>query len=240
LGAKVPPYRPPPQGVSKPSAATYWGANEPGRNGVVGPKPAPPLKEPSVWDPASSYPFQPYYDEDERVEGVFRQFLKQAPKEWHNYVRLTGGGTKDKMLSHLLEYDTQLYQYHWDNYDKNQKIKAANAWLQVEFRFHRLVITNYSIAMSVQPASPNGQPKSWKLEGSLDGNQWTLLMKETNSQKFRDQKQGLATFPVVPVPKIAYSHFRLTQLENFAKVGAPNYGEMRFNAIEFYGALHKT
>jgi hypothetical protein len=233
-------YRSPPVSPSKPN---YWGAAEPApvpaRGAPVPARQVPP-KEPSIWDATSAYQFQTHYDANQQVEGVFRHFLREVPNEWREHIKLTGGGPKDKMLPRLLEYDAKLFDSYWGNFDKHHKIKTTNAWIQVQFLSHTLTITNYSIAASLRAGTANSQPKSWKLEGSPDGNHWTLLVNEKNCQRFRDQPQLLVTFPVVPVPQVPYSHFRLTQIENFAPRSALNYGEMRISAIELYGVLHKN
>jgi hypothetical protein len=231
----VVPYAPPrvPQALPRPFSPEY-----------IAPRAQPPPPEPrtrtvSIFHPQSEFKFYEHYDEDQRLDGVFALFTRERPHDWPDYLELAGGGTKEKMLSHILEFaEHLLFEYHWDNYDSREKIKASNAWLSVRFTCHRLVLSHYTIATSGKQFPHNSQPKSWKVEGSLDGRSWTLLAQVRKSERFKDKRMALATFAVTEKVRTPFSHFKLTQLENCAKAGAPNVGEMRINAIEFYGTLH--
>jgi hypothetical protein len=207
-------------------------------SGSSAPKPEPPKKV-SIFNPTAEFRYLDHYDRDQIIDGVFHQIIREQRNDWHNYVYLSGGGTKEKMLPHLFEFDADhLFEYHWDNYDSRERIKPANAWLQVQFPFHSFVLTHYTIATSGKQFPFNSQPRSWNLEGSADGKNWTLLAQVRREDRFKEQTMALATFSV-PRVRQAFTHFKLTQLENFAKQGAANYGEMRINAIEFYGTLYK-
>jgi hypothetical protein len=200
---------------------------------------AEPPRKVSIFNPTVEFRFLEHYDRERIIDGVFREITREQRHEWSNYVYLTGGGTKEKMLAHLFEFDPDhLFEYHWDNYDAKEKIKPANAWLQVQFPFHTFVMTHYTIATSGKQFPFNSQPRSWNMEGSADGKNWIVLAQVRRDDRFREQTMALATFPV---PKIRqpFSYFKLTQIENFAKQGAPNFGEMRINALEFYGILYK-
>jgi hypothetical protein len=204
------------------------------------PAPAPEVrpKTVSAFSAQTEFKFYDQYDEEEVINGVFAQFRRERPNDWANWIQLSGGGTKDKMLPHVLEYDQDLlYEFHWDNYDTKERIKASNAWLIVRLTSHRLQLTHYTIATSGKQHPYNSQPRSWRIEGSLDGKSWTLLAQVRRSDRFKDKRAALATFAVTERVRTAFSYFKLTQTENCAKPASSNAGEMRINALEFYGIL---
>jgi hypothetical protein len=220
------------------SASAPANAAKPPAPSRAAPAPAP-SKKVSIWNATAEFRYLDNYDREQIIDGVFNQIIREQSRDWNNYVYLTGGGTKDKMLCHVFEFDhDHLFEYHWDNYDSREKIKPANAWLQVQFPFHSFMVTSYTIATSGKQFPFNSQPRSWNLEGSMDGKSWIMLAQVRKEDRFKDQTMALATFPVTKIRK-PFCYFRLTQLENFAKQGAANFGEMRINALEFYGTLYK-
>lgn len=215
------------------------------------PAPAPPIapqqpatqakpKEPqTIFTAVGEYRWQPSFDDEESpvMNGVLSHIRAERPRDWSSYIHVTGGGTKEKMLPHILEFgEDEIFMFHWDNYHATEGIRKENAWLKITLPQHKLVLTNYTIATSTAKCS--SQPKTWKLEGSNDGRTWTLLSHVRDSNRLK-KKKVIATFPVTAKAQIAYTSFRLTQLENWAKRNAENSGEMRINAIEFYGTLMK-
>ena len=182
------------------------------------------------------FKWNPDWDENEEdpvINGVFSYIIRTWPKTWQDLIEVDGGGTKQKMLIHLFEYK-QIFKFHWDSYDSKVGIKPENAWLQLHLTAHQLVLKHYSIATSVTRV--NSQPKSWRLEASNDGQTWVCISTVRGYQKTKTAKQIVFTTPIQA--RVApYSYFKLIQTENWSKANAANAGELRINAIEFYGTL---
>jgi hypothetical protein len=195
----------------------------------------------SIYDSVIEFKFYAKYDDDYIFDGVLNGIKKEVGERWQEWIILSGGGSKERHLPHILDYDReQLFERYWDNYDTKDGIKASNAWLKVQFAQHKLILTHYSVATSSKQYPFHSQMRSWRLEGSMDGkNNWVVLSSYMKSDRLKE-KEAMATFSVTGGKQTqGYSYFRLVQIENFAKAGATNMGEMKINALEFYGTLIK-
>ena len=227
----------------KPVAKDFYASSHEQRGGYLPPtrhyseQKLPPRESSTPSSPAEEKEFKwvpSWDDEDEPImSGVLANIIRERPRDWAEYIEVTGGGTKQKMLFNLFEYH-QIFKFHWDSYDVNAGIRPENAWLQVHLTHHQLVLKHYTIATSV--ARVNSQPKSWRLEASSDGVSWMTISTVRGCQKTKSSKQTIITTAIqTRVP--AYSYFKLVQTENWARANAPNAGELRVNAIELYGIL---
>lgn len=178
-----------------------------------------------------------YRGEKDEFNGVFAFFKKDYPPyDFSQYVQVTAGGDHPKQAYHLFDYD-DIWSFHWNTYSTRDYSIIQNAWLMIHFPYHRLLIDHYTLASTckVQNKMLDGlQPKSWKLEGSNDQQQWTLLSLVRNSIAMKEV-DAVATFPTKSQEH--FSYFKLTLIENGAKPTKPFANQLKLNAIEFYGYL---
>jgi hypothetical protein len=105
-----------------------------------------------------------------------------------------------------------------------------NQWLCYDFQRMRVTPTHYSIR-SVQTARPgDANLKSWVVEGSADGGEWTQLDRQTKRFALNDAA-ALATFPVGHSEQVRFVRLRQTG-ENHA--GGHS---LLISAFEIYGYL---
>lgn len=154
-----------------------------------------------------------------------------------DFLRLDGGGPKTAHLWQLLPSVLQgPFDRFWSNYD-SVKQKPGDAWLQITFPQHSVLLTHYSLASSLKAPGCNPQPRAWTLFG-VDGTRKVELSKELNSLAFREHKNNVKTFRVRGGQQ--FSSFRLEQTLNWCKPGDEGDGELRLNGIELYGELRKN
>ena len=103
-----------------------------------------------------------------------------------------------------------------------------NSWFIVHFHRHLISITHYS--MRTQSNHGCEHPKSWKIEGSLDGENWNLI-DEKNEYTELSGANILRTFRATNRGR--YSYFRVNQ------TGINSSGSNYFDLgkIEFFGTL---
>ena len=113
---------------------------------------------------------------------------------------------------------------------------AAKSWVGVELSNHTLQLSHYTLRNTDNSEVRNLSMRSWKLEGSRDGKQWTLL-DERNHDSTLNQKSQTVTH-AVPQSNTGsqyYSHFRLTQTAANSGGGQ----QLCMGGVEMYGRLRK-
>jgi hypothetical protein len=101
----------------------------------------------------------------------------------------------------------------------------SNAWLCYDFKDRRVSLTYYSMRSAFTRF-----PKSWVIEGSLNGTSWTQVDERMNTTDLKGQNR-VATFPV---SRIVDSHFIRLRM-----IGPNHSGGWYFwlSAVEFFGTL---
>ena len=113
---------------------------------------------------------------------------------------------------------------------------AAKSWIGVELSNLTLQPSFYTLRNTDNTEARNLSLRSWKLEGSKDGKQWTQL-DERNHDNTLNQKSQTVTL-AVPQSTAAsqyYSHFRLTQTAANSGGGQ----QLCVGGVEMYGRLRK-
>jgi hypothetical protein len=96
-------------------------------------------------------------------------------------------------------------------------------WFSWDFGEMRLYPTHYTLVAC--------QPKSWVVEGSLDGQSWTEIDRKTNNQDFTLVGYPIASFAVSNPAECRF--IRLTQTDR--RHNGDNHLLLR--AVEFFGTL---
>jgi hypothetical protein len=102
---------------------------------------------------------------------------------------------------------------------------GSDSWLCYDFKARRVKLTQYSMKRA-----SNHVPKSWVLEGSLNGTSWMQLDERMNTADLNGW-HGVASFPVSTVAKSRFIRLRLI---------APNHSGWSLfciYAVEFFGTL---
>ena len=105
---------------------------------------------------------------------------------------------------------------------------VPNSWFMVHFHKHLISISHYS--MRTQSNHSVDHPKSWKIEGSLDGENWNPIDSKNNYPEL-DGPNLLRTFKVTN--KGRYSYFKVTQTD----VNNDDHNDFDLSKIEFFGTL---
>ena len=172
-----------------------------------------------------------YTSDEYLLNGVIKYLKEQYPKEWIYEIILTGGGTKNYQLPKIIDYDN--LDSWWDNYDLNKKTcTKENAWVQVEFPHHTLMLKHYTIASTADRPKQH-QPKSWYIEVSMDGVTWETVHTVTNCAIMNVPK-AIHTFEI---PKaVAMRYFKFVMTQNHGR--HDNQYELSLGALELYGKLY--
>jgi hypothetical protein len=102
---------------------------------------------------------------------------------------------------------------------------APGQWVSWDFGRMRIRPTHYTI---------NGyKPKSWLLEGSLDGQKWTEIDRQTNRRDFWDG-WNTASFAASDLAEVRF--IRLTQTDK--RHG--DFDSLLLRAVEFFGTLYQA
>lgn len=135
----------------------------------------------------------------------------------------------------LVEYGNALETSYWNfaSYDPN----SDENWLIFDFKKnHRISISAYTIR-----SGGSSHPKSWRIEGSYDQNNWTLIH-EINNCSLLNRPRATHTFIVEdyekkPELKSGFPFIRFVQVENMSPKRERKY-RINLKAIEFFGHYH--
>lgn len=183
-----------------------------------------------------------YRNEKDLFKGVFNYIMSNKPHSFRHLVEVRCGGDYENRVYKLFNFD-DIWSFNWNTYSKKDLSILDNAWITIRFPYHKLCLSHYTLASSrlVNNRILEGlQPKSWRIEGSDDMEQWTLLSLIKNSPQMSDVN-AIATFPVNAKQQKKqqnyFSCFKLTLINNGANQRKPFYDQLKLNAIEFYGVL---
>jgi hypothetical protein len=99
---------------------------------------------------------------------------------------------------------------------------GVGQWICWDFRDRRVRLTHYTMRCWLL--------KSWVLEGSIDGENWTEVDRQTNNQDFKAGRNWVSY--AVATPKVV-RFIRLTQTDK----NHWNYDSLDLQAVEFFGAI---
>lgn len=175
------------------------------------------------------------YEEQYQLQGAISYLQDTYPDEWTSFVRVTGGGTKVRKLTNILDLDDTRTSW-WDNFDSNMnQFKRSSAWVQIELTGYALDFQAYTLASPANRASFH-QPKGWRIEVSTDGQRFEVVQ-TINGCPAMNHPFPIESFVLQrEAPMIRF--VRLILLENFA-TNPQNTWELSLSAFEIFGRLHK-
>jgi hypothetical protein len=148
----------------------------------------------------------PWYNNPGAADSYLPYFFRV--EDWRNKLSIYEGkdvtDNKGILTAQYGEEDAKKLRYLTDNNEKTvYSAPAGSAWIEYEspspVRLNRYTITS-------APDSPDKDPYHWKVLGSNDGSNWTVL-DERYYIEFKDRWQT-ANY-TVPVFNEEYTHFRL-------------------------------
>ena len=112
-----------------------------------------------------------------------------------------------------------------------------NSWICYHFKRGITVsVTSYSIASYYRDSRGVGSPKSWILEGSNDGRQWTVLDRRENDYHLAAQNYTVHNYLIVPASPQRYSYLRISQTGKNHHDG----DTLTIAALEFIGTIFQN
>lgn len=126
------------------------------------------------------------------------------------------------------------------NNDDNRHIFTSkydsSAWIKIDFKTLKIRPTHYSLKCGQGRGSDSGYPKNWRLEGSNDDSDWTILDNHSNDRSFTNDYE-VKTFKIqteISEDK-SFRYLRLKQTGD----NSSNKNLLILSAMEFFGALIK-
>lgn len=154
--------------------------------------------------------------------GIFAYLTGIAKTNPHNagIVRLEASSTQVSTVSHILDYNSNDYFATRD---------VPGQWIKFTFRNYLVSLNGYTI--KTHSINGNGHTKSWKVQGSVNGTNWTLIHEMTNTNV-------LASYGATYTAQLA-THTPFYKEIMFTQTGTNtmNYHNFRVANIEFFGNL---
>jgi Skp family chaperone for outer membrane proteins len=128
---------------------------------------------------------------------------------WH-LTQLCGGNVVDKGVIGIDGSPGQNARNAFDFENKSSyyyHVSELEQWLIIDFKEKRIVPTHYSVQSNAH--HPNCHPKSWVLEGALEGDNWMELDKRETEGQLRDTTRAF-TFTVATQRRCKRLRFRKT------------------------------
>lgn len=175
----------------------------------------------------------PYIRKNE-LRGVVKYFQDEYDDDYLDFICATGGGTKTSKISNIFEF-TDTKNSWWDNYDVNiGRCSKENAWCMIELKSSYLKLQAYTLA---SPSKNPGyhQPKSWRIETSVNGKDFTIVHSVTNCT-LMNAPYPICTF-VLKNETEPVRFIRLILTENYAQKNSSNSYELSLSAFEVYGKI---
>jgi hypothetical protein len=115
---------------------------------------------------------------------------------------------------------------------------TPNSWIQFNFKNRQISPSGYLLKNGTLDEVFQISPQSWKLEGSNDETNWTIISKVQNCDKFR-QKNQEATFSCQTDQIISFLRFTQTQenLYKFHYLHSSSSHNFLLNFVEFSGKI---
>ena len=156
----------------------------------------------------------------------------------NDHLRITGSGIQAQYsISNLLLFDDKDIDKCYVNW--NNRLTESDACIEFDFVKRKINMTSYSIR-TIFNAQNVYHPKSWKIMGSNDHEQWELIdMKENNEELNGPRK--CSNFECIN--KIGfYRYIKYIQTENWSTTYyVYSYNNMKYyiglSAIEFFGSI---
>ena len=121
------------------------------------------------------------------------------------------------------------------NFDDGTIFSTKNlsgSWICYHFqRGISVIVTSYSIASCCYQG--DGSPKSWVLEGSNNGHQWTVMDRRENDYHLAAMNYSVHNYLIEASPPVRYRYLRIYQTGKNHR----SYDSLRIGALEFMGTI---
>lgn len=157
---------------------------------------------------------------NENYNGVFNYLRKNS--NINDEVNATYWPTREYDVKCLTDFSNTKNFYTQDK---------PNSWICFEFKKHKIIPSNYTIKS--HNCSPNCcQPKSWRIDGSNDNNEWIQLDKQENCT-YLNGANLIHTFDINNNEEQEFKYIRMYQ----TGPNCQNSNQLALCSIEFYGRL---
>lgn len=172
------------------------------------------------------------YEPGFELNGIFTMLQNQKSRFKDEVVVKIHERTKTYLKYTIFDYSNDKY---WDNYD-GSSCKIETAWIVVGFPNYSLRLKYYTLIPKLTQKNFR-PPKSWKIYGSNDGNNFNEndlidYVKEASDMNVYGKTN---TFGVKGKAK-PYSYFKFVMLENYSTKKIDS-GDFNISALEFFGIL---
>ncbi|KAK8871770.1 hypothetical protein M9Y10_007511 [Tritrichomonas musculus] len=161
-------------------------------------------------------------NKDDEFDGIFNYLQKNGNIKDEVDITYSSFGGGDPF--NLLQYG--------DNQNFLETQSQRNSWICFEFKKHEVIPSGYIIRSYYTDNSHH--LKTWKLEGSNDGQSWVTL----DSQENNDSLNGGSRVHMFPINEHKDEPFKYLRIQ---QTGPNWYGEkyhyLLLNSIEFYGKV---
>ncbi|KAK8897565.1 hypothetical protein M9Y10_015523 [Tritrichomonas musculus] len=93
-------------------------------------------------------------------------------------LKLSGGGSPNQSfpLSNLIQYDKfQINDFYSKDSSQKPSSESADSWIEFDFVDRRINLTSYTMRAYANGKNSFYNPKSWRIVGSNDRKEWTVL-----------------------------------------------------------------
>ncbi|KAK8881756.1 hypothetical protein M9Y10_044392 [Tritrichomonas musculus] len=172
------------------------------------------------------------YREGGHFKGIFNFISQNGNPQHRGYVTMDCGGTKRRFL-HILVGNYTDTTFKWDNFG-GKKCLEKDQWFIIQFLIYKVKLEKYTLSCP-EDKPDRSQPKSWRLFGSNNGEDWKLIHEIKNCDRTNTHK------PIIVFncqSQEFFSYFKFVQLENHSKRPEAKY-EFTLNHVEFFGEVQK-
>ena len=186
--------------------------------------------------PDGSLTFKPdyWFDGEAMMNGALSYITSK--RGWKQMLDVSGGGTKQQLITVPIMRRQDVFASYWDSYHKDERINPRNAWFQVRFLHHRLIVTHLQVALG--RAKPNQWPHSWMFIASNNEREWDTLIEEKCTSTLKPCKERIPC-KTVNIPRrttTAYAGFRFVMI-NGCPPGSRDDCLLSLSGFELYGRL---
>ena len=98
-------------------------------------------------------------------------------------LKLSGGGSINSYypLTNLIKYDSNNINNYYYNYNGSDARSESEGWIEFDFCKRKVNLSSYTIRSNCCSACTWYHPKSWRIVGSNDGENWDVIDHRTNN-----------------------------------------------------------
>jgi hypothetical protein len=169
----------------------------------------------------------------DHFDGIF-SFLKQESGGnclKNNTIAATASNTSGGALHYLFDKSDYGQTAYW------QHGNVLNGYFEIDFKDRRLAMTHYSIHNSLDHVSEYHFLKTWTVEGSNDGKEWTVIDSRRNEESLHGKDKVEVLFACNGDTQ---HEFRFIRLYQRGLSHDPQYYHFLISQFEVFGTLYST